>query len=395
MVVSIGLVASPAAAAPGGDRPTVGGPLLASHGVVIRPSAGAPALPPGLSASSWLVADMDSGEVLATRDPHGRYLPASTLKTLTAVTLLPRLDRSGTVVPTWDDVAVDGSKVGIVNGLPYPIEQMFTAMLVVSANDAADALATAAGGQQRTLALMNATARRLQAMDTHAGTPSGLDAPGQSSSAYDLALIARAGMAMPDFRRYVATRSSWINAPHGKRIDIYTHDKLLLHYPGAIGIKNGYTVAARATFVGAATRGGHTLVVTLMHADPSVWKEAEQLLDWGFAALGHVQPVGQLVEPQPDPAQATTALHASPVRRASATTNPSSSGLAVLPVGLAVSAIVLIVGGGPSRQAEPLRPLRPARSARPALPLLPPAAVKGGARGDQFVHPATNSRIRR
>ena len=132
---------------------------------------------------------------------------------------------------------------------------------------------------------MNAEAARLQARDTHAVNPSGLDAEGQVSSAYDLALIARAGMAMPDFREYVATQTSSISAPKKKRIEIYNHNRLLREYDGAIGIKNGYTTAARASFVGAATRGGRTLVVTLMRADPLVWHEAAALLDWGFAAV--------------------------------------------------------------------------------------------------------------
>ena len=169
--------------------------------------------------------------------------------------------------------------------MSYPVKELLTAMLVVSGNDAAGALATAVGGTASAAELMNAEAARLQARDTQAVNPSGLDAKGQVSSAYDLALIARAGMALPSFREYVATQTSSISAPKKKRIEIYNHNRLLRDYDGAIGIKNGYTVAARASFVGAATRGGHTLLVTLLRADPLVWREAEALLDWGFAAV--------------------------------------------------------------------------------------------------------------
>ncbi|HET7406843.1 MAG TPA: hypothetical protein VFJ21_06855 [Mycobacteriales bacterium] len=348
-LTGIVFVGPAAHAAPGSDQPAVGGPALASHGMVVDSDPGAPPVPADLTASSWLVADLDSGAVLAARDPHGRYLPASTLKTLTALTLIPLLDPDTVVRPTYDDIAVDGSKVGLVDTMGYPVRQLFTAMLVVSANDAADTLATAAGGIPKTLALMNAEAQKLRAYDTHAGTPSGLDAPGQTSSAYDLALIARAAMALPDFRSYVAIVHSAVSAPAGKTIDIYTHDRLLTNYPGAIGIKNGYTVAAQATFVGAATRNGHTLVVTLMHAAPSVWKEAERLLDWGFAAIGHVQPVGQLVDPQPDRTRATAALHAAPVRTSAAA--QSGGGLGALPIGLGVSAVVLLIGSWLRRSA--------------------------------------------
>src|SRR3954471_10353052 len=172
--VLVALLAVPASAAPRSEP--IGGPLLGARGVVLEGLPGAPALPRGLTASSWLVADADTGEVLAARAPHVQHLPASTLKVLTAVTLLPRLDPSTLVRATYDDAAVDGSKVGLVPGMRYSVETLFASMLVVSANDAAGALAEAAGGTRATVAAMNATAHHLQAYDTHARTPSGLDA---------------------------------------------------------------------------------------------------------------------------------------------------------------------------------------------------------------------------
>jgi serine-type D-Ala-D-Ala carboxypeptidase (penicillin-binding protein 5/6) len=289
------LLAAPAAAATGGDA--VGGPLLDTRGVTVERLPGAPNLPRGLSASSWLVADADTGEVLAARAPHVPHLPASTLKILTAVTLLPRLDPTSTVRATYDDAAVDGSKVGLVPGMRYSVDTLFASMLVVSANDAAGALAEAAGGAHATVQAMNATARRLQAYDTHARTPSGLDATSETTSAYDLALIARAGLAMPAFRHYVQIVSDRVPAPHHRHYQIYTHNRLLTSYRGMIGGKNGYTVAASATFVGAAHRRGHTILISLMHAPPDFWSQARGLLDWGFAADGKVVPVGHLVDP--------------------------------------------------------------------------------------------------
>jgi D-alanyl-D-alanine carboxypeptidase (penicillin-binding protein 5/6) len=167
----------------------------------------------------------------------------------------------------------------------------------VSGNDAADALAEAGGGVRHTVRLMNDEARHLQALDTVARTPSGLDAPGEHTSAYDLALIARAGLAMPDFRHYISIVKSSLPAPHHKHFQIYTHNQLLTTYRGTIGVKNGYTVAASGTYIGAATRGGHTLIVTLLHAQPYFWDEARSLLNWGFRAEGHVLPIGTLVGP--------------------------------------------------------------------------------------------------
>ena len=309
------LLAAPAASATPRDRTPqspVGGPLLASDGVIVNPDAAAPALPGGLDMGSWLVADADTGEVLAAKAPHRRFLPASTLKTLTAVTLLPLLDPTATTKATQADASVDGSKVGLVPGMSYTLDTLFTAMLVVSGNDAADALAEAAGGIPHTVDLMNAEALHLQAFDTLARTPSGLDAPGESTSAYDLALIARAGLALPEFRHYVSIVRSTVPAPHHKHFEIYTHNRLLTTFPGDIGIKNGYTVKAGATYVGAATRNGHTIIVTLMNAPPYFWPQAKALLSWGFRARGHVQPIGTLVGPAVAPTEQRQ-VHARPV----------------------------------------------------------------------------------
>lgn len=292
---ALALSALPAAA----DTPAAptGGAALAGPGTAVTHGPGVPPLP-AVDAGGWIVADLGTGEVLAAHDAHGRYGPASTLKMLTAVTLIPLLPPQRIYTVTNADVAVDGSKVGLVPNTRYRVNTLFTALLVVSGNDAADALASAAGGQNRTIALMNEEARHLQADDTVARTVNGLDAPGQVTSAYDLALIARAGMAMPEFRRYVAIRTSYVPAPGGKYFQIYTHNELFRHgYPGAIGIKNGYTVAAGASFVGAATRGGRTLVVVLLHTNPLYWRTAAALLDWGFATDGQVAPVGVLVPP--------------------------------------------------------------------------------------------------
>jgi D-alanyl-D-alanine carboxypeptidase (penicillin-binding protein 5/6) len=272
---------------------------LGSRGVVVQPLAGAPALPSPaqLPASSWLVADATTGQVLAAKAAHARFLPASTLKMLTAVTLLPRFTPSMRVRVSNADASVDGSRVGLVPGKRYTVATLFTSLLVVSANDAAEALANAAGGNRATLAAMNAEAHHLQADDTVAMTPSGLDGTGESSSAYDLALIARAGLAMPSFRHYVGIIRAKVPGRHHKHFAIYTHNQLLTTYRGDIGVKNGYTVAAMGTDVQAATRHGHTILVTLMHANPNFWPMARNLLNWGFAAEGKVTPVGSLVPP--------------------------------------------------------------------------------------------------
>ncbi|MEV4457661.1 D-alanyl-D-alanine carboxypeptidase [Microbispora sp. NPDC049633] len=309
---------------------TVGGDLLAGHGIIAPAGVKAP---PKTEASSYVVADAETGQVLAAKDPHGHYLPASTLKTLTAVTLIPKLDKNRKVKPSEEACNVEGSAVGIVPEPIYKVDDLMRALLMVSGNDAAVALAEANGGLKKTLADMNKEARRLQAYDTVAKTPNGLDQPGQRSSAYDLALIARAGLAMPDFREYVSTKVAKFPAPKDylkkdkkKRRDdaeasesprptyyeMANHNRLLGRYKGMLGVKNGWTSKALGSFVGAARRDGHTVIVAIMHHPGGFWEEVSKLLDWGFAARGKVTPIGQLVAPVPDPKPSSSPLAVRP-----------------------------------------------------------------------------------
>ena len=275
----------------------VGGGSLAARGTVFNPSATVPALPP-TTATAFIVADATTGQVLAARDAHGRLAPASTLKILTAVTMLPRLNPASVVTGSVSAATTDGTQVGVIAGARYRVSDLFAAMLVMSGNDAAVSIADAGGGLKTTLNRMNAEALHLRATDTVARTPNGLDAAGQTSSAYDLALIFRAGLAMPSFRHYLSLRSAIFPLGNGQSYRIYSHDRLLTTYPGMIGGKNGYTIAANGSFVGAATRGKHTIIVAVMRDRPNFWPEVQSLLTWGFAADGHVAPVGYLVVPR-------------------------------------------------------------------------------------------------
>jgi serine-type D-Ala-D-Ala carboxypeptidase (penicillin-binding protein 5/6) len=278
----------------------IGGPGLAGAGVIVQLGPGAHR-PPAVTARTYVVADLESGEILAAKGPHERHRPASTLKMLTGLTLLPLLDKHARYRATFADDAEIGSAVGIVEGHTYTIDQLFLGMFLESGNDAAHALANAAGGARRTVAQMQQLATTLQALDTTVVNNSGLDADGQLSSAYDLALIARAGMQRPDFRRYVATRHARFPAKaKGKSFAITNQNELLADYPGAIGIKTGYTTLAKNTFAAAATRNGRTLLVVLMRDEHGIHEDAATLLDWGFANAKVVRPVGVLVDPAPE-----------------------------------------------------------------------------------------------
>jgi D-alanyl-D-alanine carboxypeptidase (penicillin-binding protein 5/6) len=281
---------------PGGQ--VVGGPRLGTVGFALP--AKAKPLPKGISARGWVIADLDTGDLLAARNPHGRYPPASTLKWLTALTLLPKLDKHKRVVCSYADVDVDGTRVGLVQNGRYSVDLLFQAMLMASGNDAANTLARVAGSVPSTVAAMNATARSIQAYDTHAATPSGLDGPHQLTSAYDLALIGRADLARADFRKYTAQKLGTIPAQGTKyhSFQFANDDKLLYNYPGAFGGKNGFTDAAHHSFIGAAKHGDRRLIVTMMygeHKPDNISAQAGRLLDWGFALPRTAAPVGSLV----------------------------------------------------------------------------------------------------
>ncbi|HEX5543427.1 MAG TPA: D-alanyl-D-alanine carboxypeptidase [Micromonospora sp.] len=299
-------VAPPATPSPPPVDPAhraVGGQELATAGLTIPPST---PMPPKLTATSWLVADLDNGAVLGGCGPHEYRTPASVQKLLLAATMLPRLDPAQVIEVTRSDLDFEpgSSAVGLVLGGRYSIESLWLGLLLNSGNDAANALARLGGGatgMQGGIQAMNAEARRLGAYQTHAVTPSGLDGPAQFTSAYDLALIAQACFARDDFRRYAATRVAQIPAQPGTSgFQISNDNGLLDRYPGMLGGKTGFTDLARQTYVGVAEQNGRRLVVTLLGAETQPLGslgEATALLDWGFA-LPHNAAVGRLVTPQ-------------------------------------------------------------------------------------------------
>jgi D-alanyl-D-alanine carboxypeptidase (penicillin-binding protein 5/6) len=297
---------------------TVGGAALATSGLVVPP--GSPR-PPAVTATSWLVADLDTGAVLGGCGPHEVGTPASVQKLLLVATVLARLDPQQVVTVTRKDLEFEpgSSAVGLLVGGRYRVETLWLGLLLNSGNDAANVLARVGGGDAGlpgTMREMNQQAHRLGAFQTRAVTPSGLDAPGQVTSAYDLALIARACFAQDAFRRYVATDRTQVPAQPPadvKGFQIQNQNQFLYRYPGALGGKTGFTTLARHTFVGAAQRNGRRLVVTLLGAEARPlrgWQQGAALLDWGFA-LPRDASVGRLVAPGE-----VTPTHSAPSGRA-------------------------------------------------------------------------------
>lgn len=283
------------------DMSSLGGARLAQPGVQADMNPGTPPLP-AVEAYSWLVADVTTGQILAAKNPHWKLAPASTLKTLFADTVLPKLDRNATHTVKAEELEGMGagsSAVGVKENLTYRVEDLWNGVFLQSGNDAVRVLCHMNGGIEATVAEMNARAKTLQALDTHVVSPDGYDAPGQVSSAYDLALFSREGLKNPDFRTYAARQTAQFPGKDNTTFGISNTNTMLRTYPGMIGVKNGYTSNAKNTFVGAATRDGRTLLVSIVHVESKgrIYDFTRQLLDWGFANAGAVTPIGRLVDP--------------------------------------------------------------------------------------------------
>ncbi len=277
--------------------PAVGGEELSGCGVVADPAAGP--VPANLTSAGWLIADLDSGEIIAAKDPHGRYRPASTIKILLALTVLDELDLTTPVTGTLADYTMEGDSCGMGPDGTYTTGDLLTGLLMVSGNDCANALARELGGYDEALVKMNAEAAALGARDTRAATPSGLDAAGMSTSPYDLGLLFREAMQHPDFRHIVSLKTypfpgfpKLKDVPGDKDHPGYTMgtSNTLLRdgYPGVLGGKTGYTDDALKTFVGAVQRDDRRLLIVQMAGltvpGDSYDDQAVRMIDYGFAA---------------------------------------------------------------------------------------------------------------
>jgi serine-type D-Ala-D-Ala carboxypeptidase (penicillin-binding protein 5/6) len=287
MVRLLAALAASATLLAAGTDPALADPALAEPSINIQPAGSIP-IPDGPSPS-WIIADLDSGQVLAGRDMYGAYPPASTIKTLLALTVLDELGPETTVVASPAAANVICNCAGVEAGRAYTVRQLLDATLLVSGNDAANVLADAIGGFDVAVDKMNAKAARVGATNTHATSPSGLDGPGGPgwTTPHDLAVIFRAAMANPLFAAITALPAAPFPAAGGERI-LVNQDELLQRYPGTLGGKTGYTYAARKTFVAAAQRNNRRLVIamlfgTVREGGPTYWDQAATLLDWGFA----------------------------------------------------------------------------------------------------------------
>ena len=249
------------------------------------------AKPPKPTGTSWLVGDLDSGELHVAKNVEKRHAPASTIKLLTALALVDEFDdKEKKVTAEFEDMEIDGTKVGLMQTNKYSIDLLFHAMLMSSANDAANALGRAAGGQDKAVKLMNEKAAELGMSNTQAKNTSGLDAKGQYTTAEDLMKLAWAVCEDDYLMKVIGTET--FKFPGGKNpqtkekfkgYEIQNHTKIVGQVDGGLGLKNGFTRAAKGSYVAVAERDGHRVVTTMLGIDNNSRQVAVDLLEWDFA----------------------------------------------------------------------------------------------------------------
>ncbi|HZD16702.1 MAG TPA: D-alanyl-D-alanine carboxypeptidase family protein, partial [Actinomycetota bacterium] len=246
------------------------------------------AVPPRLRARSAVLIDLDTGQTLFALDPAERRPIASLTKIMTAYLVLmhARLTDLVTVSPTAASGRIVGvSTLGLQPGERIQVRELLYALLLQSANDAAVALAEHVGGTVAGFVQeMNRAATELGLTRSRFVSPSGLDDRG-SSTARDLALLTRAAYGLPTFGGIVATRFHQIPAPAGPPRIVQNRNALLWLFPGATGVKTGFTSAAGFCIVAAADREDVRLLAVVLGAPGEPFSDAAALLDYGFAAF--------------------------------------------------------------------------------------------------------------
>lgn len=250
---------------------------------------------------SWRAAalvEQSTGRVLFSENGDEELPMASTTKIMTALCAIEsgRLDE--TVEIDSRMVGVEGSSIYLEAGERLTVEELTYGLLLRSGNDAAEAIALTLGGSLEGFAqIMNDRAAALGLAHTHFVNPHGLPAEGHYTSALDLAAITCAAYAYEPFRRIVSTQYAVIPwTGHDYDRAMRNKNKLLASYPGANGVKTGYTKAAGRCLVSGAERDGMQLIAVTLNA-PDMWGDAAALLDYGFAQyeMREVIPMGAVV----------------------------------------------------------------------------------------------------
>ncbi len=256
------------------------------------PTTASAAGPPATQVpTSYILVDADRGTVLLAKGAHDPHYTASTIKVLTALVTVEHLPLSATLNVSRLAAAQPASRIDMKEGSVWTLDQALHSLMIISANDAAYAMAENTGCDLAHFATMaDTTGKRLGLQNTAFHDPAGLDGAqgfegGTTSSAYDLAIVARNALAVPAIAGPASLVRYEFTDPTGAGRRLLNHNRgFLSSYPGAIGLKTGYTKQASRTLITAARRDGRTLIAVVMGTwDDTGW--ASYLLDQGFAGV--------------------------------------------------------------------------------------------------------------
>ena len=236
-------------------------------------------------AVSAVLIETDTNSILYEKNAYSKMPMASTTKIMTAICAIESgvLDKKSEIHPSA--VGVEGSSVYLKKGEQLTLEELLYGLMLHSGNDAAVAIAYAVSGSVEDFVfLMNETAQRIGALNTHFENPNGLDGKEHYTTAYDLALITSYGLKNPVFKKIVSTYSASISGPR----ELRNHNKLLKMYDGCIGVKTGFTKKSGRCLVSGATRNQTELVAVTLN-DGNDWTDHIKMLDYGFENTQSVQ----------------------------------------------------------------------------------------------------------
>lgn len=235
-------------------------------------------------ADGAAVLDSFTGEFLWQKNPDQPFFPASATKILTALLVIETGNLDEPVLVDIADTKVEPSSLNLKPGEYYTRRQLLYGLLLKSANDVAMCLARDNAGSVQAFGLkMTARATELGATCSNFRNPHGLHDKYHYTTAHDLALISRAAMQQPFFRQIVSTVNFDWGSPAGM-ISLRNHNRLLVRYPGCIGVKTGYTGPAQQVLVSCALRNGREFLAVVLHTNkPGIWEDSAKLLDLGFS----------------------------------------------------------------------------------------------------------------
>ncbi|MFS9432916.1 serine-type D-Ala-D-Ala carboxypeptidase DacD [Citrobacter sp. C348] len=256
--------------------------------------------PPAINAGAWVLMDYTTGQILTAGNEHQQRNPASLTKLMTGYVVDRAID-SQRISPSdivtvgrdaWakdNPVFVGSSLMFLKQGDRVSVRDLSRGLIVDSGNDACVALADyIAGGQPQFVAMMNSYVQKLKLQDTHFETVHGLDAPGQHSSAYDLAVLSRAIIhGEPDFYHMYSEKSLTWNGITQQNRNGLLWDKTL----NVDGLKTGHTSGAGFNLIASAVDGQRRLIAVVMGAESAKGREdqARKLLQWGQQNFDTVQ----------------------------------------------------------------------------------------------------------